>query len=84
MGRCVETHFQEESAELQIPPLRYATVGMTLLLGTDRRTHSFQQPPSMEPLSFPLSSRPTPRDLRFNGPLLESFLGVNTILDATL
>jgi hypothetical protein len=24
-----EKHFQEMSAELQIPPLRYATVGMT-------------------------------------------------------
>jgi hypothetical protein len=29
MGRCVETHFQEGSVELQIPPLRYAPVGMT-------------------------------------------------------
>jgi hypothetical protein len=25
----VEKHFQERSAELQIPPLRYAPVGMT-------------------------------------------------------
>jgi hypothetical protein len=101
MGRCVETPFQEESVELQIPPLRYASVGMTkggaalsfrfdaaddkqqvpplrfapvgmtLLLGTDRRTHSSQQPLSMEASSFPLSSRAKPRDLRFNGPRLE-------------
>jgi hypothetical protein len=128
MGRCVEKHFQEGSVELQIPPLRYASVGMTkgrvalpfgsdmadgetadpsasvgmtkggaalsfrfdaaddkqqvpplrfapvgmtLLLGTDRRTHSSQQPPSMEASSFPLSSRAKPRDLRFNGPRLE-------------
>ena len=29
-------HFQERSVELQIPPLRYASVGMTLLLGTNK------------------------------------------------
>jgi hypothetical protein len=26
---CGRKHFQDESAELQIPPLRYAPVGMT-------------------------------------------------------
>jgi hypothetical protein len=31
-GPPVEKHFQERSAELQIPPLRFATVGMTLLV----------------------------------------------------
>jgi hypothetical protein len=30
--RFVEKHFQEGSAELQIPPLRFASVGMTVLL----------------------------------------------------
>jgi hypothetical protein len=33
MEGCVETHFQEGSAESQIPPLRFAMVGTTLLLG---------------------------------------------------
>jgi hypothetical protein len=28
-NNSVEKHFQERSAELQIPPLRYAPVGMT-------------------------------------------------------
>ena len=27
--RSVEKHFQERSVELQIPPLRFASVGMT-------------------------------------------------------
>jgi hypothetical protein len=28
-GSMFEKHFQERSAELQIPPLRFASVGMT-------------------------------------------------------
>ncbi len=32
---CVEKHFQERSVEQQVPPPRYASVGMTLLFGTD-------------------------------------------------
>ena len=38
----VEKHFHEGSAELQIPPLRYASVGMTILLGTDKRTNAIK------------------------------------------
>jgi hypothetical protein len=34
---------------------------------------SVQQPLSIEPLPFPLSSRAKPRDLRFRGPFLEMF-----------
>jgi hypothetical protein len=62
----------------------YAPVGMTLLLGTAKRTPSFQPPLSMEASPFLFSSRAKPRDLRFNGPFLEMFLGVNTILDEAL
>ena len=34
---------------------------------------SVRQPPSVEPLPFPLSSRAKPRDLRFSGPFVEMF-----------
>jgi hypothetical protein len=48
--RSVEKHSQEGSAELQIPPLRYAPVGMTkgrvvLPLGFDAAEDEQQVPP---------------------------------------
>jgi hypothetical protein len=38
----------------------------------DLKSASVQQPLSMEPLPFPLSSRAKPRDLRFHGPFVET------------
>jgi hypothetical protein len=37
------------------------------------KTASVRQPLSIEPLTFPLSSRAKPRDLRFRGPFVEMF-----------
>jgi hypothetical protein len=57
--------FDAKDDEQQVPPLRYAPVGMTPLLGMHKKTHSARQALSMEASSFPLSSRAKPRDLRF-------------------
>jgi hypothetical protein len=40
---------------------------------SEPKNASVQQPLSMKPLPFPLSSRAKPRDLRFCGPFLEMF-----------
>jgi hypothetical protein len=40
---------------------------------SEPKNASVQQPLSMKPLPFPLSSRAKPRDLRFCGPSLEMF-----------
>ncbi len=62
-GVALSFRFDAADNKQQVPPLRFAPVGMTRLLGMDRKTHSSQQPSSME-VSFPLSSRAQPRDLR--------------------
>jgi hypothetical protein len=52
MERCADEHFQEGSVELQIPPLRYAPVGMTLFLQRTARTGGSQIQDSFRSLSW--------------------------------
>jgi hypothetical protein len=51
--RGFEKHFQEGSAELQIPPLRFATVGMTKGRGAFSASSSlWKRGPQIPPLRF--------------------------------
>jgi hypothetical protein len=45
---------------------------MGLWLSEAIKNVSVRQPLSVEPLSFPLSSRAKPRDLQFRGPFMET------------
>jgi hypothetical protein len=63
--------FDAADDEQQVPPLRYASVGMTLLLGMDKRVSGSSFVWLLRPMEAPpllLSSRPKRRDLLFSSP----------------
>jgi hypothetical protein len=61
----VEKHFQERSAELQIPPLRCASVGMTKERATPPRTAVAGQKRFFIPLGGPQAYDLSGRDDKF-------------------